>query len=164
MGAGKSAVGKQLARRLNRDFHDSDTEIESRTGVDIALIFEKEGEAGFRRREQQVVDELTRLTGIVLATGGGVVLDESNRSALASRGLVVYLHASVEQQIERTRYSSNRPLLDNGNPGEKLESLMTQREPLYRALADCIVDTDGRRVPDVTGEVRRWLKSIQENQ
>lgn len=164
MGAGKSAVGRQLARRLNRDFHDSDTEIENRTGVDIPLIFEKEGEAGFRRREQRVVDELTQLSGIVLATGGGVVLDESNRSALASRGLVVYLHASVDQQIERTRYSSNRPLLNDGEPGDRLESLMAQREPLYRSLADCIVNTDGRRVPDVTDEVRRWLKSSLENQ
>lgn len=164
MGAGKSAVGRQLARRLNRDFHDSDTEIENRTGVDILLIFEKEGEAGFRLREQRVVEELTRLTGIVLATGGGVVLDESNRSALASRGLVVYLQASVDQQMERTRYSRNRPLLNNDDPRERLELLMTQREPLYRSLADCVVNTDGRRVPDVTDEVRRWLKSSQEVQ
>ena len=164
MGAGKSAVGKQLARRLSREFHDSDTEIENRTGVDIPLIFEKEGEAGFRRREQRVVDELTRLSGIVLATGGGVVLDERNRSALASRGQVVYLHASVAQQLERTRYSSNRPLLNKDNPGELLESLMVEREPLYRSLADHVVSTDGRRVPDVTDEVRRWLESSQESQ
>jgi shikimate kinase len=164
MGAGKSAVGRQLARRLNQDFHDSDSEIEARTGVDIPFIFEKEGEAGFRRREQKVIDELTRFTGIVLATGGGVVGDESNRSALTTRGLVVYLHASVDQQMERTRYSSNRPLLDGDNPRERLESLMTEREPLYRSLADYVVNTDGRRVPDVTDEIRRWLNASLENQ
>jgi shikimate kinase len=100
----------------------------------------------------------------VLATGGGVVGDESNRSALTARGLVVYLHASVDQQMERTRYSSNRPLLDGDNPRERLESLMTEREPLYRSLADYVVNTDGRRVPDVTDEIRRWLNASLENQ
>ena len=164
MGAGKSAVGKQLARRLKRDFHDSDAEIEKRTGVDIQLIFEKEGEKGFRRREQRVIDELTRLTGIVLATGGGVVIDAGNRSALASRGLVVYLHATVGQQLDRTRYSSHRPLLNDGRPEERLESLMNQREPLYRSLADCTINTDGRRVHDVADEVRRWLEKRRESQ
>lgn len=159
MGAGKSAVGRQLANRLKREFHDSDTEIESRTGVDIAFIFEKEGEEGFRVREQRVIDELTQLNAIVLATGGGVVIDERNRSALVSRGLVIYLHATVDQQLERTRYSSNRPLLESDDPRQRLEELMTRREPLYRSVADHVVATDGRRVGDVSEEIRRWLSA-----
>lgn len=162
MGAGKSAVGRQLANRLKREFHDSDTEIESRTGVDIAFIFEKEGEEGFRVREQRVIDELTQLNAIVLATGGGVVIDERNRSALVSRGLVIYLHATVDQQLERTRYSSNRPLLESDDPRQRLEELMTRREPLYRSVADHVVATDGRRVGDVSEEIRRWLSASED--
>jgi shikimate kinase len=161
MGAGKSAVGKQLARRLRLAFHDADTEIENRTGVDIPFIFEKEGEAGFRRREQQVVDDLSRLSGIVLATGGGVVMDPDNRRRLAARGVVVYLHTSVGQQLARTRHSRNRPLLETADPGARLQELMTLREPHYRELADLIVETDGRKVGDVADEIRRRLEQEQ---
>jgi shikimate kinase len=157
MGSGKSAVGRQLARMLKRDFHDSDAEIESRTGVDIPFIFEKEGEAGFRRREREVIEDLTRLSGIVLATGGGAVLDAANRAALASRGLVVYLEASVEQQLERTRLSNNRPLLEATDPAERLSKLMRERAPLYQSLAVLKVNTDGRMVREVAQEIRRWF-------
>lgn len=157
MGAGKSAVGRQLARRLHRDFRDADSEIEERTGVDIPFIFEKEGEEGFRRRECRVVDELTVIPGIVLATGGGVVTNAENRSALASRGLVVYLHTTVAQQLARTRHSRNRPLLETADPEARLRSLMEEREPLYRELADIVVETDGRKVGDVVDEIRRSL-------
>jgi shikimate kinase len=162
MGAGKSAVGRQLARMLRRDFHDSDAEIEARTGVDIPFIFEKEGEAGFRRREREVIDALTALEGIVLATGGGAVLSPENREVLASRGLVVYLDASVEQQLERTRLSNHRPLLDTPDPAERLAKLMQERAPLYREIATLMVSTDGRMVREVAQEIRRSLAELHE--
>jgi shikimate kinase len=162
MGAGKSAVGRQLARMLKRRFHDADAEIEKRTGVDIPYIFEKEGEAGFRRREREIIEELTQLDDIVLATGGGAVLDPDNRVALASRGVVVYLVASVGQQLERTRASTHRPLLDTPDPAARLESLMKQRGPLYEGLAALTVDTDGRLVRDVAIEIRRGLAAMEQ--
>lgn len=161
MGAGKSAVGRQLAKMLRREFFDSDAEIEARTGVDIAFIFEKEGEAGFRRRERDVIQALTAHEDIVLATGGGAVLDAKNRAALASRGLVVYLQASVEQQLERTRLSTTRPLLETPDPAGRLAQLMRDREPLYRELATFTIATDGRVVRDVAQEVRRVLKTLE---
>jgi shikimate kinase len=157
MGAGKSAVGRQLARFLHMDFVDSDDEIESRTGVDIPFIFEKEGEAGFRTRESKVIDELTARQGIVLATGGGVVLDPRNRSHLGARGFVIYLHTTVDQQLDRTRRGRNRPLLENGDRREVLEALMRIRDPLYREIADMTVETDGRRVKEVAAEIRDAL-------
>ena len=153
MGAGKSAVGRQLARMLHLDFLDSDMEIESRTGVDIPFIFEKEGEAGFRKREARVIDDLTKKDGIVLATGGGVIMDPQNRNHLGARGFVIYLHTSVGQQLARTRKGRDRPLLDNEDPRAILESLMETREPLYREIADLTVDTDGRKVRAVANEI-----------
>jgi shikimate kinase len=164
MGAGKSAVGRQLARMLKLEFHDSDAEIEARTGVDISFIFEKEGEAGFRRREREVIAALTALEGIVLATGGGAVLDPANREVLASRGLVVYLEASVSQQLERTRVSNSRPLLDTPNPAARLAQLMQERDPLYRALAILTIATDGRIVREVAQDVRRRLAELHNSQ
>jgi shikimate kinase len=160
MGAGKSAVGKRLARRLQREFRDADAEIEARTGVDISFIFEKEGEEGFRRREGRAIDELTALPAIVLATGGGAVMDEGNRRLLAARGLVVYLHASVAEQLQRTRHSRHRPLLDTPDPEARLRSLMAVREPLYREVADLVIDTDGRKVGAVAEEIRRRLDGM----
>ena len=153
MGSGKSAVGRQLARLLHLDFIDSDDEIESRTGVDIAFIFEKEGEAGFRKREAAVIDELSLRTGVVLATGGGAVIEPANRSALGARGYVVYLRTSVDQQVARTRKGRERPLLENTDPRETLERLMVEREPMYLEIADLVVDTDGRKVRDVAKEI-----------
>jgi len=153
MGAGKTAVGKQLARMLGLAFVDSDSEIERRTGVDIPFIFEKEGEEGFRRREQDAIDDLTRQSGVVLATGGGAVLSPDNRAALTGRGTVIYLHASVWQQMARTRHSTDRPLLQTADPKGRLEDLMTIREPIYREIADIVVDTDGRRVKEVAREI-----------
>ena len=158
MGSGKTAVGRQLARRLGLVFVDADAEIEERTGVDIPYIFEKEGEAGFRRREREVIEELTAREGLVLATGGGTVLDPHNRDRLRARGRVVYLRTSVEQQLQRTRRSENRPLLKSGNPRATLESLMTARSPLYSTLAEFTVDTDGRRVRTVVEEIVRHLE------
>jgi len=153
MGAGKSAVGRQLARTLHLDFVDSDEEIESRTGVDIPFIFEKEGEAGFRKREAAVIGDLSLQEGIVLATGGGAILDPQNRNHLGARGFVIYLHTSVDQQLSRTRKGRDRPLLQTDDPRAVLEALMAVREPLYREIADMIVDTDSRKVRDVVNEV-----------
>jgi shikimate kinase len=159
MGAGKSAVGRQLARMLHLDFLDSDDEIESRTGVDIAFIFEKEGEDGFRRREARVIDELSQLEGIVLATGGGAVIDPDSRSRLGARGFVVYLFTSVEQQLRRTSRGRERPLLENADPAVVLERLMSERDPLYREIADLVVNTDGRRVQTVAREIHDALQT-----
>ena len=153
MGAGKSAVGRQLARMLHKSFVDSDDEIESRTGVDIPFIFEKEGEAGFRKREAKVLDDLSQQQGMVLATGGGAVVDEKTRSRLGARGFVVYLQTSVDQQLERTRRGRERPLLVAENPRQVLEALMADRDPLYREIADLVVNTDGRRVNAVAKEI-----------
>jgi shikimate kinase len=158
MGAGKSTIGRQLARQLRMVFYDSDREIEHRTGVDIPLIFELEGEPGFRKRERLVIDELTSLPNIVLATGGGVVLDPDNRSYLAERGLVIYLHASVNQQLARTKHDRNRPLLQTDDPRQRLEDLMQVRDPLYREIADLVIDTDGKRVMAVVNQIIRKLK------
>lgn len=142
MGAGKTTVGRRLASSLNMEFVDSDLELESRTGVDISYIFEKEGESGFRRRESQVIDELSARYGIVLATGGGSVISEDNRKHLASRGFVVYLRTSLGQQEARTRRCDNRPLLRGMDRGNVLQRLFAERDPLYREIADLVIDTD----------------------
>ena len=153
MGAGKSAVGRQLARSLHLTFADSDDEIESRTGVDIPFIFEKEGEAGFRKREASAIDDLTRLDGVVLATGGGAIVDAESRSRLGGRGFVVYLYTTVNQQLARTNRGRERPLLENGDRREILETLLSARDPLYREIADLVVETDGRKVHSVANEI-----------
>ncbi|MGD9339362.1 MAG: shikimate kinase AroK [Chromatiales bacterium] len=162
MGAGKTAVGKQLARRLGWEFVDSDREIEDRTGVDISFIFEKEGEEGFRQRECKVIEDLTTRHNVVLATGGGAVLDSANRTVLAGRGYVVYLFASVDQQAERTRTARNRPLLNTEDPRARLEELMEVRDPLYRQVADLVLHTDGQRVTQVAEEIHRNIKDSVE--
>jgi shikimate kinase len=146
MGSGKTAVGRQLARLLDRPFLDSDHEIELRTGADIPLIFEREGETGFRAREREVVAELTARERIVLATGGGAILNDESRRELAGRGWVVYLETSVAQQAERAGRTRHRPLLAGRVPEERLAELMQMREPLYREIADMVTSTDRRRV------------------
>jgi shikimate kinase len=157
MGSGKSAVGRQLAARLGLAFVDSDAEIEALTGVDIAYIFEKEGEAGFRAREREVLDVLTARPGVLVATGGGAVLDPDTRLRLRSRGCVVYLRTSVNQQLARTRRSGHRPLLRNPDPLGTLERLMQVRAPLYEEAADLVVETDARKVKSVVDEIERRL-------
>jgi shikimate kinase len=161
MGSGKSAVGRQLARRLGLDFVDSDAEIEARTGVDIACIFDREGEAGFRARERDVLDLLTRQPRSLIATGGGAVLDAATRERLRSRGCVVYLRTSVDQQLARTRSSTHRPLLDTPDPRGTLQRLMQQRAGLYEESADLTVDTDGRKVKTVVDEIVRRLEAAR---
>jgi shikimate kinase len=160
MGAGKSTIGRQLSKKLKMPFHDSDHEIENRTGVDIPLIFELEGEAGFRKRESAIIDELTRLPNIVLSTGGGAILDPENREHLASRGTVIYLHTTVDQQLKRTGRDRNRPLLQTDNPRAKLQELMSVREPLYREIADIVINTDGMHVMDVVREIIRRTRAL----
>jgi shikimate kinase len=142
MGAGKSTIGRLLARGLGLAFADSDSEIEKRTGADIAWIFDVEGEEGFRDREEQVIEEMTQLDHTVLATGGGVVTRAANRQVLAQRGFVVYLHATLEEQLRRTRGDRKRPLLARGDPEQVLRALIAVRDPLYRAIADHVIDTD----------------------
>jgi shikimate kinase len=157
MGSGKSAVGRQLARELGLRFVDSDDEIARRTGVDIPYIFEKEGEAGFRVREAEAIGALTAERGVVLATGGGAILDAGSRGHLRARGTVVYLRTSVEQQLARTRHSDDRPLLNSGDRRGTLERLMTARAPLYEEVASITVDIDGRRVRAVVEDILREL-------
>ena len=158
MGSGKTAVGRHLARLFRYSFHDSDADIEAKTGVDIQFIFEKEGEAGFRSREKESIDRLTRFEAIVLATGGGAVIDADNRRALAERGIVVYLATSLEQQLERTRHGRHRPLLNDTDPEAKLKELMQRRALLYAEIADLTVSTDGRRVQLVAEEIHQELR------
>jgi shikimate kinase len=141
MGAGKTTIGRSLAKRLNLDFIDSDREIEARTGVTIPTIFEIEGEEGFRKREAQVIDELSRLSGRVMATGGGVVLRPENRANLRANGFVVYLNVPPHTLWERTRHDRNRPLLQVDDPLLKLKELYAQRDPFYREVADLVVDS-----------------------
>ena len=153
MGAGKTSVGRQLAKALQKTFHDSDHEIEHRTGADIPLIFDLEGEEGFRKREAAAIEDLTALHDIVLSTGGGVVIREDNRKRLVSRGLVIYLNASVDQLLKRTARDRNRPLLQTADPRAKLEELMAVRDPLYRQVADIVINTDDRSVHEVVREI-----------
>ena len=157
MGSGKTAVGRQLGRMLGLVFRDSDADVVARTGVDIGYIFEQEGEAGFRARERESIERLSALDGVVLATGGGAVIDPANRRALAERGVVVYLQTSVEQQLARTRHTRHRPLLSVADPARVLETLMDRRAPLYAEIADLTVTTDGRRVGLVAEEIVREL-------
>jgi shikimate kinase len=161
MGSGKTAVGRHLARALRLPFHDSDSEIERRTGVDISFIFEKEGEAGFRQREREALEALTALEGIVLATGGGAVLLPENRRLLSERGCVVYLQTSVAQQTARVRHGRHRPLLANADPATRLGDLMDARAPLYGEIADIVVPTDGRRVNSVAEQILRELAAAR---
>ncbi|MEN7341816.1 MAG: shikimate kinase AroK [Pseudomonadota bacterium] len=158
MGAGKSAVGRQLARLLGWPFEDADAWIETRTGVDIPYIFEREGESGFRKREHAAIETLTLQKPLVLATGGGVVMDPDNRRLLAERGIVVYLQATVAQQLARVSHSNNRPLLKTGDPEAILTRLFEMRDPLYREIADLTVTTDNQRVPTVARHVAIQLR------
>jgi shikimate kinase len=160
MGAGKSTIGRLLAKELRLPFKDSDKEIEQRTGADIPWIFDVEGEQGFREREQAVIAELAQQDGLVLATGGGVVMRPENRRALHAGGRVVYLHTSVEQQIDRTARDRNRPLLRTANPAKVLRDLMALRDPLYREVADVIIETDERPPRMVVQEILALLEAL----
>ena len=158
MGAGKTSVGRLLARRLHKAFVDSDHEIEARTGVKIPLIFEIEGEAGFRRRESSVVQDLVHQSDIVLATGGGAVIDPQNRAVLHSTGTVIYLRAAPSELYFRTRHDRNRPLLRTADPLAKLEELHRIRDPFYRDCAHLIVDTGNQAIRSLVSRIERELR------
>jgi Shikimate kinase len=153
MGTGKSTVGRRLAKKLQLHFYDSDHEIERRTGANIALIFEIEGEHGFRKRESEMLDGITKLSHIVLATGGGAVLDPDTRKVLADRGFVVYLRTGLAQLVQRTSRDTKRPLLNTSDPIKKIEELLEIRGPLYEEIADLIVDTDQRTIQSIVDEI-----------
>ncbi len=157
MGVGKTTIGRQLAKQLKMEFVDSDHEIEARTGVAISVIFEIEGEDGFRKRETAMLQELLKRQNLVLATGGGAILSEVNRKNLRKSGTVIYLHAGVDTQLSRTRDAKNRPLLNTDNPREKLEALMEVREPLYRQEADLVINAEDRQPATVAREILRRL-------
>lgn len=158
MGAGKTTIGRALAKRLNKQFIDSDHEIEARTGASIPLIFEIEGEASFRQRESDVIRDLTAQSDIVLATGGGAILKPENREYLKTRGTVIYLRASVNSILQRTSHDKNRPLLQTADPRARLEQLAREREPYYLEVADLIVDT-GR--PNVQSLVQTIVAQLE---
>ncbi len=158
MGSGKTTIGRSLAKKLNLRFVDADQEIESRTGASIPLIFEIEGEASFRQREADVIRDLTAQQGIVLATGGGAVLNENSRRLLRERGTVIYLRASVASIIQRTSHDKNRPLLQTADPRAKIEALSRERAPLYQEVAHIIIET-GR--PNVHSVVQNILSQLQ---
>lgn len=159
MGAGKSTIGRLLSHELKLEFVDSDREIETRAGADIPWIFDVEGESGFRDREESVINDLCSKKSIVLSTGGGAVIRQANRTALQASGTVVYLETSVDQQLDRTSRDKNRPLLQTENPRVVLESLMSERHPLYVEAADIIVSTDKRHPKTVANEIIKQLKA-----
>lgn len=160
MGVGKTTIGRVLAEQMGQEFFDSDREIEATTGADIPWIFDVEGESGFRRREQRMIDLLTSKHNIILATGGGAVLAEINREHLMSRGIVVYLRASIRQQVERTSRDKNRPLLQTPDPEAKIRELMKLRDPLYSEVADIVIDTNRRNPRSVGLEIVRQVKDL----
>nr|WP_281074651.1 shikimate kinase AroK [Pseudomonas sp. BP8] len=160
MGAGKSTIGRLLAKELRLLFKDSDKEIELRSGANIPWIFDKEGEPGFRDREEAMIAELCELDGVVVATGGGAVMREANRRALYAGGRVIYLHASVEQQVGRTARDRNRPLLRTANPEATLRALLESRDPLYREIADVVVETDERPPRMVVLDILERLEQL----
>ena len=159
MGAGKTTVGRHLAKRFGRRFIDADHEIEARTGVRIPTIFEIEGESGFRRRESQVIAELSKQQDLVLATGGGAVLDPANRFVLAASGLVIYLNAPPAMLFEHTRHDRNRPLLRVANPLARITELFTVRDPLYREVAHLVIDAPGGGVSQFVAKVEAEIRT-----
>ena len=154
MGAGKTTIGKRLAKALKLKFIDADHELERRTGVTIATIFDIEGEAGFRLREQKLLDELTQLDEVILATGGGAVLNPQTRQALATRGFTVYLHAEPEELIARTRNDTHRPLLQAPDRAERLRAIVAERHPLYEEVAHCSIDTGSLPLGEIVVRIK----------
>lgn len=158
MGAGKTTIGRQVAKSLGRKFFDSDKEIEKRTGASIPLIFELEKEEGFRKRESAMIKELASKEDVVIATGGGAVLKKQNRDIMNKQGFVIYLCAPVEQLIRRTARDKNRPLLQTDNPKQTIKNLLKIRDPLYREVADLVMETNGFTVAQVVNKLKKALK------
>lgn len=160
MGAGKSTIGRQLAQMLNMEFIDTDSEIEQRAGADISWIFDLEGEEGFRKREERIINELTQGQGIVLSTGGGSIVSKDNRNALSARGIVVYLETSVEKQFQRTQRDKKRPLLQTEDPRQVLEALANTRNPLYEEIADITLQTDDQSAKVVATQIIEMIDNL----
>ena len=158
MGAGKTTIGRMLSKQLDKEFYDSDVEIERRTGVKIPLIFELEGEDGFRKRETMALEELCQLSDMIMATGGGAVLMPENRKLLKDSGKIIYLRGKVNDLYQRTRHDKTRPLLQGGNMKQKLERLYLERDPIYTSLADYIVDTGAQSALEITSYIEDLLK------
>ncbi|MDH2999040.1 shikimate kinase [Pasteurellaceae bacterium LFhippo2] len=161
MGAGKSTIGRQLAQMLNMDFLDSDSVIEDRAGADIDWIFDLEGESGFRKREEKIINELTQAQGLVLSTGGGSVVSKENRNVLSARGIVVYLETSVDKQFERTQRDKKRPLLQTEDPYQTLVELSKVRNPLYEEIADITLQTDEQSAKVVATQIIEMMDNLQ---
>ena len=161
MGVGKTTIGKQLAERLELPFRDSDHELERRTGVDIATIFDIEGEEGFRRREEAMIAALTSLERVVLATGGGVILNDANCQCLTDRGTVIYLRAPVAKLYRRTQGNRKRPLLQTDDPRQTLTELLQQREPLYSKIADITINTGKHPIYNSVNKVLEQLERME---
>ena len=162
MGAGKTTIGRQLARALDMPFYDSDKAIEDKTGVDIPTIFEFEGEEGFRNREQKMIEQLSGLNGVVLATGGGVILREQNRELLKTNGFIVYLQCPVDRILQRTRRDKQRPLLQTENPRERIKLLLEQRETLYLSCSDYKVDTGKMQSKEAVKRIIKQFRLVNE--
>ena len=161
MGAGKSTIGRQLAQMLGMEFMDSDSVIEERAGADIDWIFDVEGEAGFRKREERIINELTQGQGIVLSTGGGSILSKDNRNVLSARGIVIYLETTIDKQFERTQRDKKRPLLQNDDPRKTLEELAKIRNPLYEEIADITLQTDDQAAKLVATNIIDMIDNLQ---
>jgi len=161
MGSGKTTIGRQLAKALERDFYDSDKEIENRTGASISLIFELEGEEGFRKREIDAIDELTNFHNIILATGGGAVIKDENRQHLHQRGYVVYLKTGIQQLLARTAKDKSRPLLQTADPEQTITNLLQQREPLYLEVAHVIVNTNDSPIRDIVKQICKQVQQLK---
>jgi len=158
MGAGKTTIGNKLAESLNKQFFDSDHEIERKTGAAIPLIFELEGEQGFRKRESEIIEELTKKNDLILATGGGAIISKANRQLLKRTGFVIYLQAPLDQLLKRTEKDRNRPLLQTANPRATLANLIEKREPFYKEVADLTFETDQKNLRDIVSEITKILK------
>ena len=161
MGAGKTTIGRLLAKHLHKTFYDTDHEIERRTGVNIPLIFEVEGETGFRKREISIIEELSHKSNIVMATGGGAILSEENRNNLKQHGTVIYLKANVHELWQRTRNDKNRPLLQTVDPHEKLKQLFAERDPLYTEVATFVIETEGESVGSIVHRIEQLISNSQ---
>ena len=160
MGAGKTTIGNKLAEVLNKQFVDSDHEIEQKTGASIPLIFELEGETGFRKRESQILEDLTQKNNIILATGGGAIISEENRALLKRTGFVIYLQAPLDQLLKRTAKDRNRPLLQTENPRKVLAKLLEQREPFYKEVADLTFETNQKSLRDIVSDITQLLEKL----
>lgn len=163
MGAGKTTIGRQLAKRLSKEFYDSDYEIEKHTGADIPLIFEIEGEEGFRKRESQVLEELLSNKNIVLSTGGGAILDAENRKLLSDNGIIIYLKSTAEKLYKRIANDKHRPLLQTDDRLNKIKNILDEREPKYMSLANKVIDTQEQSIKQITQKIVDFIKQNENN-